>query len=156
MKSVKELFAMEKELANGTATITKEQFNHEVDEQEGVRVCSHCGSLMSEGICVEGGLAYYCDAKCMIADGMTQKEFDEAYDDGEGDTYYTEWEEEMDDENHSLDVLNELLETTQELTVMEYKFEQDLYEDDKPTKEEYMALQRKKYTLHISMTLLLK
>ena len=55
---------------------------------QGVRVCSHCGSLMDQGYCIESGDAYYCDDECLESE-MTMEEYDTLYDNG--DTYYTEW-----------------------------------------------------------------
>ena len=55
------------------------------------RRCSECGELMTEGYCIENGMAYYCSEKCLHKN-MTEEEYLELYDDGEGDTYWTEWE----------------------------------------------------------------
>lgn len=59
-------------------------------EIDGMRVCSHCGQLMDEGYCIESGMAYYCSDEC-LRENMTDDEFLELYDDGNGDTCYTEW-----------------------------------------------------------------
>ncbi|AIW03171.1 hypothetical protein CPT_Mater236 [Bacillus phage Mater] len=56
------------------------------------RVCDTCEELMEEGYCIESGVAYYCSLECMEKDGMTEEEFLELYDDGEGDSYWTTWE----------------------------------------------------------------
>jgi hypothetical protein len=58
----------------------------------GLRQCSECGDGMNEGYCIEGGLAYYCTDEC-LEKNMTREDFLNLYDDGEGDSYYTEWEE---------------------------------------------------------------
>lgn len=58
---------------------------------DSMRVCSVCGSAMFEGYCYEGGEAYYCNTKCMRTQ-MLQEEWDELYDNGNGDSYWTEWE----------------------------------------------------------------
>lgn len=62
---------------------------HDHDE---CRVCDQCQEIFSEGYCIEGGMAYYCTKECMLASGMTWEEFLELYDDGEGDSYWTQWE----------------------------------------------------------------
>ena len=63
-----------------------------IDEYDidGMRVCSHCGKLMNEGYCIESGMAYYCSDECLHAN-MTEEEYLELYDEGDGDTYYTQW-----------------------------------------------------------------
>ncbi|MGL5352965.1 MAG: hypothetical protein ACRDA5_06535 [Clostridium sp.] len=55
-----------------------------------VRVCTSCVSLMVEGYVIDGGVDYYCSDKCLEFD-MTLEEFNEAYGDGETETYFTEW-----------------------------------------------------------------
>ena len=55
------------------------------------RICTTCGEIMVEGYCIEGGDAYYCSDECMTKDGMTIEEFEELYNNGEGDSYWTEW-----------------------------------------------------------------
>lgn len=47
---------------------------------------------MVAGYCIEGGSAYYCSDECLHAN-LTEKEYLELYDNGEGDSYYTEWED---------------------------------------------------------------
>jgi gamma-glutamylcysteine synthetase len=59
---------------------------------ESARVCSECKKEMWEGFCIDGGLDYYCTEECLLKN-MTWDEYLELYDDGEGDSYYTEWEE---------------------------------------------------------------
>ena len=68
----------------------------EEDEQdqgeEETRTCSECHKKMTEGYCIENGMAYYCSDECLHKN-MTQEEYLELYDDGNGDSYYTEWED---------------------------------------------------------------
>lgn len=64
----------------------------ETEEDEG-RSCNACGKAMSEGYCIEGGMEYYCSKVCLNTE-ISDEEFEELYDDGEGDSYWTEWEEE--------------------------------------------------------------
>jgi len=63
-----------------------------IDEYEidTMRVCSHCGKLMDEGYCIESGIDYYCSDECLHAN-MTEEEYLDLYNDGKGDSYYTEW-----------------------------------------------------------------
>lgn len=60
------------------------------------RKCSHCGKEMTSGYCIEGGMEYYCSDDCLHAH-MTQEEFLELYANGDGDSYYTEWEDDDDE-----------------------------------------------------------
>lgn len=61
------------------------------------RICSECRKKMYEGYCIEDGLYYYCGDKC-LEKNMTKSEFEELYNEGEGDSYWTEWEDQMDDD----------------------------------------------------------
>ena len=47
---------------------------------------------MTEGFCIENGLEYYCSDECLHKH-YTEDEYLEMYDDGNGDSYYTEWED---------------------------------------------------------------
>ena len=55
-----------------------------------VRVCSHCGKPMGWGYCINGGSEYYCSDKC-LHQHYTEEEFEQMYDEGNGDSYYTAW-----------------------------------------------------------------
>ena len=46
------------------------------------------------GICYKWGEEYYCSDECLHKN-ITKKEFLELYDKGNGDSYYTEWEDEF-------------------------------------------------------------
>ena len=63
----------------------------EIAELLDIRVCSVCGDLMYEGYVIDNGSGWYCTDECMNADGMTREEFEELFDDGNGDSYWTEW-----------------------------------------------------------------
>lgn len=54
------------------------------------RYCDVCGKEMTEGFCIESGEAYYCSEECLLKE-MTWEEYLELYDDGKGDSYWTEW-----------------------------------------------------------------
>lgn len=60
------------------------------DTDQECRRCSECGSLMRAGYCVDGGDAYYCSDECLHKH-YTEKEWEEMYDGGNSDSYYTEW-----------------------------------------------------------------
>ena len=57
-----------------------------------MRICSECGKKIVQGYCIENGLEYYCCDKCLHIH-YTEKEYLNMYDNGNGDTYWTEWEE---------------------------------------------------------------
>ena len=54
------------------------------------RECSECGKEMNEGYCIDNGLEYYCSDECLHKH-YTEEEYEEMYDDGNGDSYWTEW-----------------------------------------------------------------
>lgn len=59
---------------------------------DNIRHCSECGKEMWEGFCIGGGLHYYCSETCLHKN-YTEKEYNDLYDDGNSDTYWTTWEE---------------------------------------------------------------
>jgi hypothetical protein len=65
------------------------------------RKCSKCGKGMNEGYLVEGGFEYACSDECFFVDGYTREQFEIDYDDGNGDVFYTEWDE-IDEDYHYL------------------------------------------------------
>lgn len=54
------------------------------------RYCDVCGKKMTEGFCIESGETYYCSEECLLKE-MTWDEYLELYDNGKGDSYWTEW-----------------------------------------------------------------
>jgi len=64
----------------------------EILEQLGLefRICTECSNLMCEGYCIEGGVEYYCSDSCLYKN-ISQQMFTELFNNGDGDTYYTEW-----------------------------------------------------------------
>jgi hypothetical protein len=50
---------------------------------------------MNEGYVIGGGSEHYCSDYCLHKH-VTHEEFLELYDDGDGDSYYTEWEDQND------------------------------------------------------------
>lgn len=56
-----------------------------------VRVCDVCKALMKDGYCIEGGDGYRCSDDCLYTN-ITEEEWEEMNSDGEGDSYWTEWE----------------------------------------------------------------
>lgn len=60
------------------------------------RKCNACGAGMNEGYCIESGIEYYCSDACLYTE-MTPAEWLELYNDGEGDSYWTDWSEDPDE-----------------------------------------------------------
>lgn len=59
--------------------------------EEEYRICSHCGKKMKSGYVVEGGIEYYCSDECLHKH-YTEKEWLEMYNNGNSESYWTEWE----------------------------------------------------------------
>lgn len=57
-----------------------------------MRKCDECGADMREGYCIDNGREYYCTEECLHKH-YTPEEWEELYDDSEGDSYWTAWEE---------------------------------------------------------------
>ena len=57
---------------------------------EHIRVCSECGKPMYEGYCIENGAEYYCSEECLHKN-LTDEEYENLYDEGRGDSYWTSW-----------------------------------------------------------------
>lgn len=55
-----------------------------------IRICSECHAEMKFGYVIENGLEYYCSEHC-LEKNMTTEEFIELYNNGNGDSYWTEW-----------------------------------------------------------------
>ena len=70
--------------------------NTDVDELvdeldlEHSRCCSECGKPMYEGFCIENGAEYYCSEECLHKH-LTEEEYENLYDDGRGNSYWTSW-----------------------------------------------------------------
>ena len=65
-----------------------------------MRICNNCKKRMQEGFVINSGCEYYCSDDCLHTK-YTQEEYMELYDEGEGDSYWTDWhgEDEEDDED---------------------------------------------------------
>ena len=62
-------------------------------KKEFARNCTACGKGMNEGYHIGGnGIEYYCSDACLHTE-ITHEEYMELYDDGEGDSYWTAWED---------------------------------------------------------------
>ena len=51
-----------------------------------------CGKDMDEGYYIDNGLEYYCSDECLHKH-YTEEEYEEMYDDSNGYSYWTEWED---------------------------------------------------------------
>ena len=55
------------------------------------RICSECGKEMKAGYCINNGMEYFCSDDCLHKH-YSEEEYLEMYDDGNGDSYWTEWD----------------------------------------------------------------
>ena len=62
-----------------------------LENEENKRTCSECNKEMYSGYVIENGMEYYCSDECLHKN-YTEEEFEELYDNGNGDSYWTEWE----------------------------------------------------------------
>jgi hypothetical protein len=60
------------------------------------RECDECGKGMNEGYLIDNGYKYYCSDACLHKN-MTPEEWEEAYADGDGDSCWTTWDEDLDE-----------------------------------------------------------
>lgn len=68
------------------------------------RTCSDCGKGMNEGYVINGGCEHYCSDDCLHKH-ISADEFEDLYDDGDGDSYWTEWDaDDCDDEDEEVTV----------------------------------------------------
>ena len=67
------------------------------------RFCNNCGKYITRGYVIENGMEYYCSDDCLHTI-YTEEEYLKLYNDGEGDSYYTEWEDDMEDDMESGDI----------------------------------------------------
>ena len=65
----------------------------DITNNDNSRVCNECMKKMYEGYVIENGFEYYCSDECLHKH-YTEEEYLELYDNGNGDSYYTEWERE--------------------------------------------------------------
>lgn len=57
------------------------------------RNCNECKTPMNSGFCINGGVEYYCDEKCLHKH-FSPEEYNDLHDNGNGDSYWTTWEDE--------------------------------------------------------------
>lgn len=63
-----------------------------------MRICSDCNAKMIDGYVIEGGMDYYCSEQCLY-NNIPKEEYLKLYDNGNGDSYWTEWYDEADELN---------------------------------------------------------
>lgn len=64
--------------------------DYDIESSNYLRECSECGHLMGNGYVIESGLEYYCSDECLHKN-ISEEEYLKLYDNGNGDTYWTEW-----------------------------------------------------------------
>lgn len=56
------------------------------------RKCNECGKEITKGYSINDGDEYYCSNECLF-NHYTPNEYTKMYDDGNGNSYYTEWDD---------------------------------------------------------------
>lgn len=56
------------------------------------RLCNICSKPMDEGYCIENGMEYYCSDEC-LHEVYDDEEWQLMYEDGNGDSYWSEWDD---------------------------------------------------------------
>ena len=68
-----------------------EQHLFELEEElDSFRICSHCEKPMIEGYCIEDGEEYYCSDECLHKH-FSKNEYLKMYNNGNGNSYWTNW-----------------------------------------------------------------
>ena len=57
-----------------------------------MRRCSNCNKEMRSGYCIADGFQYFCCDECLHK-FYTESEYLDMYDNGNGDSYWTTWED---------------------------------------------------------------
>lgn len=65
-------------------------------------ICSECGKQMLKGYCIQDGMQYFCSDECLHKN-ISEEDYLEMFDDGEGDSYWTEWEDEQPFNTHAFE-----------------------------------------------------
>jgi hypothetical protein len=60
------------------------------DKEKFARKCSACGAGMNEGYIIWDGSYYFCSDDCLHTK-FTQEEYLEMYNNGDNDTFWTDW-----------------------------------------------------------------
>lgn len=66
---------------------------NEYHDEDDIHHCDACKEVMSQGYVINGGEEYFCSNTCLNTK-YDKEAFEELYDDGEGDSYWTEWTDE--------------------------------------------------------------
>jgi hypothetical protein len=69
------------------------------EELDCFRICEECGQPMIEGFVVDG-CQTYCSEECLHKH-ISEEEYREAYNNGDGDTYWTTWYEDSNTYNRN-------------------------------------------------------
>lgn len=57
-----------------------------------MRKCTNCGKPMRSGYVIADGFQYFCSDECLYSI-YTPEEYLDMYDDGNGDSFWTTWED---------------------------------------------------------------
>lgn len=59
------------------------------------RKCDWCNEGMNEGYMIHGGIEHYCSDECLFKN-YSLDDWNDMYNDGDGDSCYTDWENQSD------------------------------------------------------------
>ena len=57
-----------------------------------MRICTKCGKPITQGYLIHDGEEYYCSDECLYST-YTKEEYLNLYDNGNGDSFWTQWED---------------------------------------------------------------
>ena len=77
------------------------------NELKFARRCNDCKKGMNQGYVIEQGEQHYCSDECLNKH-ISHTEYLELYDNGNGDTYWTDWEEIDADDYYTADGANSI------------------------------------------------
>lgn len=78
-------------IATNEIGLSRSEIQDNLTIKDDIRRCDACGKPMKVGYCIDGGCAHFCSPTCLHAH-YTEVDYLEKYDNGKGDSYWTEWE----------------------------------------------------------------
>lgn len=60
-----------------------------------MRTCTECNAEMAKGYCINGGMEYYCTVECLAKNYTPDELIDLEVGEDDSDSYWTEWEVEV-------------------------------------------------------------
>ena len=97
-----------------------------------MRICDVCKERMQEGFVINSGEEYYCSEDCLHTE-YTEEEYMEMYDEGNGDSYWTDWCNEDDEIGDESDDENKVIKINENSDAWRFveEYYPDYYKDEK-------------------------